>query len=103
MIGFDRIEFYHEVRIIAALEDVNIARVLGMCSREEPKCIVYEYLEHGDLRTFLASHVHAEGSRTLPVSAVQAAGVKTLRWEIDTEKPNSDNIIRLFSLFFLQF
>ncbi|CAB3360448.1 Hypothetical predicted protein [Cloeon dipterum] len=74
----DRIEFYHEVRIIAALEDANIARVLGMCSREEPKCIVYEYLEHGDLKSFLASHVHAEGSRTLPVSAVQAAGIKTL-------------------------
>lgn len=74
-------EFHREVRILAALEDPNIARVLGMCSREEPLCIVLEYLEHGDLRNFLASHVPAEGSRTLPISAAAATatGLKTLR------------------------
>ncbi|KAF4518482.1 hypothetical protein B566_EDAN006487 [Ephemera danica] len=76
----ERVEFHREVRILAALEDPNIARVLGMCSREEPLCIVLEYLEHGDMRNFLASHVPAEANRTLPSASVAAAqGLKTLR------------------------
>jgi len=68
-----RLDFHRDVRILAALEDVNIARVLGMCSHEEPLCVVMEYLDHGDLNQFLKTHVPAEGARTLPV------GVKTLR------------------------
>lgn len=68
-----RLDFHRDVRILAALEDVNIARVLGMCSHEEPLCVVMEYLDHGDLNQFLKTHVPADGARTLPV------GVKTLR------------------------
>ncbi|KAI5701741.1 hypothetical protein M8J75_012818 [Diaphorina citri] len=51
----ERLDFIREVRILAALEDANIARVLGMCS-EEPICAVLEYLQHGDLNTFLKNH-----------------------------------------------
>ena len=61
------------MRILGALEDVNIARVLGVCWREEPFCVVMEYLEHGDLTQFLKTHVAAETSHTLPL------GVKSLR------------------------
>lgn len=70
---FPRLDFHRDVRILAALEDPNIARVLGMCSTEEPLCVVMEYLDHGDLCQFLKSHVSAENSRTLPTA------VKTLR------------------------
>ncbi|PSN56036.1 hypothetical protein C0J52_21354 [Blattella germanica] len=69
----EKLDFHRDVRILAALEDVNIARVLGMCSHEEPLCVVMEYLDHGDLNQFLKTHVPAEGTRTLPI------GVKTLR------------------------
>lgn len=68
-----RIDFHRDVRILAALEDVNIARVLGVCTNEEPLCVIMEYLEHGDLNQFLKTHVAAETTRTHPV------GVKTLR------------------------
>lgn len=68
----EKLDFHRDVRILAALEDVNIARVLGMCSHEEPLCVVMEYLDHGDLNQFLKTHVPAEGARTLPV------GIKTL-------------------------
>ncbi|KAK6628856.1 hypothetical protein RUM43_002672 [Polyplax serrata] len=68
----EKLDFHRDIKILAALEDSNIARVLGMCSHEEPLCVVMEYLEHGDLNQFLRNHVPAEGTRSL------ALGVKTL-------------------------
>ncbi|KAH0810624.1 hypothetical protein GEV33_012167 [Tenebrio molitor] len=65
-------DFYRDVRILAALEDPNIARVLGICSQEEPICVVMEYLDHGDLCQFLKTHVAAENNSSLPY------GVKSL-------------------------
>ncbi|XP_050300890.1 discoidin domain-containing receptor 2-like [Anthonomus grandis grandis] len=65
-------DFYRDVRILAALDDDNIARVLGICSQDEPLCVVMEYLEHGDLNQFLKIHVTSENNATLPY------GVKSL-------------------------
>ncbi|XP_049818971.1 epithelial discoidin domain-containing receptor 1-like [Aethina tumida] len=65
-------DFYRDVRILSALEDPNIARVLGMCSQDEPICAVMEYLDHGDLYQFLKTHVAAEVNTNLPY------GVKSL-------------------------
>ncbi|KAL7292879.1 hypothetical protein TKK_0013549 [Trichogramma kaykai] len=68
----EKLDFQRDVRILAALEDRNIARVLGACCREEPYCVVMEYLEHGDLCQFLKTHVTAEDAHSMPI------GVKTL-------------------------
>ncbi|XP_066250296.1 discoidin domain-containing receptor 2-like [Euwallacea similis] len=67
-------DFYRDVRILAALDDDNIARVLGICSQEEPLCVVMEYLEHGDLCQFLKIHVAGDNNATLPY------GVKSLSY-----------------------
>ncbi|XP_072765204.1 discoidin domain-containing receptor 2 [Anoplolepis gracilipes] len=68
----EKSDFQRDVRILAALEDRNIARVLGACYREEPYCVVMEYLEHGDLCQFLKTHITAEDAHSMPI------GVKTL-------------------------
>lgn len=68
-----RADFERDVRILGALEDENIARVLGVCSSEEPLCVLMEYLPQGDLCNFLRSHAPTPSERTLPV------GLKTLR------------------------
>lgn len=47
-----RADFHRDVRILGALEDPHIARVLGACW-DEPLAVVLEYLELGDLRAFL--------------------------------------------------
>ncbi|KAJ8953791.1 hypothetical protein NQ317_010766 [Molorchus minor] len=65
-------DFYRDVRILAALEDPNIARVLGICSQDEPLCVVMEYLDHGDLCQFLKTHVAADTTANLPY------GIKSL-------------------------
>ncbi|XKL63914.1 hypothetical protein PGB90_006278 [Kerria lacca] len=68
----EKVDFHRDVRILAALEDVNIARVLGVCTSEEPLCVIMEYLDHGDLNQFLKTHVPAETIRT------HSMGLKTL-------------------------
>lgn len=46
-------DFHKDVRLLSALEDPRLARVLGMCSRSEPLCVALEYLPNGDLHRFL--------------------------------------------------
>lgn len=68
----ERGDFYRDVRILSALEDQNIARVLGICSVDDPLCVVMEYLDHGDLCQFLKTHVAADSTN------LNTYGVKSL-------------------------
>ncbi|KAK7067497.1 DNA damage responsive protein, partial [Halocaridina rubra] len=52
-----RCDFEREVEILARLRDPNIVQVVGVCSREEPLCMIVEYMEHGDLNQYLQAHV----------------------------------------------
>ncbi|KAK3922818.1 Discoidin domain-containing receptor 2 [Frankliniella fusca] len=49
----EKADFHKDVRLLSALEDPRLARVLGMCSRGEPLCVALEYLPHGDLHRYL--------------------------------------------------
>ncbi|XP_073975548.1 discoidin domain-containing receptor 2-like isoform X3 [Rhodnius prolixus] len=46
-------EFLRESCWMGTLRDANVARVVGVCSQEEPFCILQDYCEFGDLPTFL--------------------------------------------------
>lgn len=39
------------------LKDPNVVRVLGVCSRDNPLCVIVEYMKFGDLNQFLKQHV----------------------------------------------
>ena len=39
------------------LKDANVVRVLGVCSRDDPLCVIVEYMKFGDLNQFLKQHV----------------------------------------------
>ena len=47
---------------MSRLKDPNIVRVLGICSQEEPLCMIVEYMKYGDLHQFLHQHVPLESS-----------------------------------------
>lgn len=71
---FFRADFSKEIKIMSQLKDPNIVRVLGVCTREEPLCMIVEYMKYGDLNQFLLDHV--------PESPVaMATNAKTLRSE----------------------
>lgn len=52
-----RADFSKEIKIMSQLKDPNIVRVLGVCTREEPLCMIVEYMKYGDLNQFLLDHV----------------------------------------------
>jgi len=65
----ERGEFVREVAVLACLEDPHIARVLGLgTSGPGPHFVVMEYLEHGDLTSFLASHLPEDTPFLLPAT-----------------------------------
>ena len=65
-----RADFHKEIKIMSQLKDPNIVRVIGVCTQEEPLCMIVEYMKYGDLNQFLIDHV-PEGPG--------AASAKTLR------------------------
>lgn len=51
-----RDKFLECVRLVARLDHPNLANVVGVCTRDQPVCVLTEYTEYGDLRQFLANH-----------------------------------------------
>ncbi|XP_052789716.1 discoidin domain-containing receptor 2-like isoform X2 [Mya arenaria] len=52
-----RSDFHREMKVMSMLKDPNIVRVLGVCTTEEPLCMIVEYMKYGDLNQFLLEHV----------------------------------------------
>ncbi|XP_013381472.1 discoidin domain-containing receptor 2 isoform X1 [Lingula anatina] len=52
-----RNDFRKEINLMSRLKDPNIVHVLGVCTNDEPMCMIVEYMKYGDLNQFLAEHV----------------------------------------------
>ncbi|KAG8142062.1 hypothetical protein E2320_006693 [Naja naja] len=48
-----RNDFLKEIKIMSRLNDPNIIRLLGVCVKDDPLCMITEYMENGDLHQFL--------------------------------------------------
>ncbi|KAF7237269.1 Discoidin domain-containing receptor 2 [Varanus komodoensis] len=85
-----RNDFLKEIKIMSRLKDPNIIRLLGVCVRDDPLCMITEYMEHGDLHQFLlqrqsrstltlANHIPCVSCLHLLLMATQiASGMKYL-------------------------
>lgn len=49
-------DFRREVDMMTDLRHPNIICLLGVCVKEEPMCMLFEYMSHGDLHEFLIMH-----------------------------------------------
>lgn len=48
-----RKEFFKEATLMHAFDHPNILRLLGVCVDQEPLCMIFEFMELGDLNNFL--------------------------------------------------
>ena len=46
-------DFFREVDFMSRLDHPRIVRLLGVCSQAEPFAMIFEYMDLGDLRSFL--------------------------------------------------
>ncbi|XP_050419967.1 discoidin domain-containing receptor 2-like isoform X2 [Adelges cooleyi] len=46
-------EVMRETKCLYTVRDPNVARIVGVCTPDEPLCIIQEYCEYGDLPAFL--------------------------------------------------
>lgn len=46
-------EFFREATLMSAFDHPNILRLLGVCIDQEPLCMIFEFMELGDLNNFL--------------------------------------------------
>ncbi|MGH0153692.1 UNVERIFIED_CONTAM: hypothetical protein FKN15_027369, partial [Acipenser sinensis] len=66
-------DFLKEVKILSRLKDPNIIRLLGVCVRDDPLCMITEYMESGDLNQFLSQ-------RQLQDKASSASSMPTISY-----------------------
>lgn len=63
-----RHEFLRETSWLAGLRDPNLARVVGLCSQDEPMCALLEHSEPGELPRFLAQRATDDDSQSPSIS-----------------------------------
>lgn len=51
-----RNDFRREVDLMSELRHGNIVCLLGVCMKQEPMCMLFEYMPYGDLHEYLVTH-----------------------------------------------
>lgn len=46
-------EFFREAALMQAFDHPNILKLIGVCIEQEPLCMIFEFMERGDLNNFL--------------------------------------------------
>lgn len=57
-----KVDFFKEASLMHAFDHPNIVKLLGVCIEQEPLCMIFEYMELGDLNNFLRKHGPKWGS-----------------------------------------
>lgn len=56
-------DFFREVDFMSKLDHPHVVKLVGVCSLQEPFCMVFEYMDLGDLCNFLRQAIGLGGSQ----------------------------------------
>jgi len=71
-------QFLGAASTLAELSHLNVIRLVGVCVRRSPLCMILEYMNAGDLSEYLRHydrHCLAEERRSRPLSAAERVGI----------------------------
>ncbi|KAJ6641007.1 Tyrosine-protein kinase transmembrane receptor Ror, partial [Pseudolycoriella hygida] len=66
-------DFKREIELISDLKHANIVCILGVVLKEEPLCMLFEYMTQGDLHEFLIANSPNEGKSLTQLQFLQIA------------------------------
>ncbi|XP_037051223.1 tyrosine-protein kinase transmembrane receptor Ror [Bradysia coprophila] len=66
-------DFKREIELISDLKHANIVCILGVVLKEEPLCMLFEYMTQGDLHEFLIANSPNEGKSLSQLQFLQIA------------------------------
>lgn len=66
-------DFKREIELISDLKHANIVCILGVVLKEEPLCMLFEYMTQGDLHEFLIANSPNEGKALSQLQFLQIA------------------------------
>lgn len=64
-------DFKREIELISDLKHANIVCILGVVLKEEPLCMLFEYMTQGDLHEFLIANSPNEGKSLTQLQFLQ--------------------------------
>lgn len=72
-------DFRREVDVMSEMRHPNIVCLLGVCMRQEPMCMIFEFMGQGDLHEYLI--MHSPHSDISAVDPSRAGGTsQILQW-----------------------
>lgn len=66
-------DFQREIELISELKHTNIICLLGVVVKQEPMCMIFEYMSEGDLHEFLIGNSPNEGKCLSQIQFLQIA------------------------------
>merc|ERR550539_1488290 len=73
-------DFQRDSELMADLRHPNIVCLLGVVLKDEPQCLIFEYMPQGDLHEYLL--VHSPKSQEMPLSLTMGTWHTLLsRWQ----------------------
>ena len=76
-----RKEFYREASLMNGFNHPNILKLLGVCIEQNPLCMIFEYMDNGDMNSFLRQNAPAHTlsfPRAGPKTLLQPLSIKQL-------------------------
>ena len=77
-----RVNFESELQLMSQISDPNIIDLVGVCIKDKPHCMIFEYLQFGDLKRFL---LQQHDSQDAAEKSVCQDNSDILRWRNTSE------------------
>ncbi len=66
-----KVEFFKEASLMQVFDHPNIVKLLGVCIEQEPLCMIFEFMELGDLNNFLRKNAPTKWGSTPSLNRTQ--------------------------------